>query len=75
MDVFMRGCNCLKDRCESDRSQAEANLAKNGATGERRGGISRCDSFQEGMVSKKPYDSMRTNADALAASVRADRRH
>src|SRR5208337_2064788 len=28
--------------------------------------------FQEGIVSKEQYDSMRTNADALAASVRAD---
>ena len=29
--------------------------------------------FQEGIVSKEQYDSMRTNADVLAASVRADK--
>ena len=54
--------------------QAEANLAKDQAQLENaRAEADRYTKlFQEGIVSKEQYDSMRTNADALAASVRAD---
>ena len=54
--------------------QAEANLAKDQAQLENaRAEAERYTKlFQEGIVSKEQYDSMRTNADALAASVRAD---
>jgi len=55
--------------------QAEANLAKDQAQLENaRAEADRYTKlFQEGIVSKEQYDSMRTNADALAASARADR--
>jgi len=55
--------------------QAEANLAKDQAQLENAGAESDRykELFQEGIVSKEQYDSMRTNADALAASVRADK--
>jgi len=55
--------------------QAEANLAKDQAQLENAGAESERykELFQEGIVSKEQYDSMRTNADALAASVRADK--
>ena len=55
--------------------QAEANLAKDQAQLENaRAEADRYTKlFQEGIVSKEQYDSMRTNADALAASVRADK--
>jgi len=55
--------------------QAEANLAKDQAQLENaKAEADRYTKlFQEGIVSKEQYDSMRTNADALAASVRADK--
>jgi len=55
--------------------QAEANLAKDQAQLENaKAEADRYTKlFQEGIVSKEQYDSMRTNADAFAASVRADR--
>ena len=55
--------------------QAEANLAKDQAQLENAGAESGRykELFDEGIVSKEQYDSMRTNADALAASVRADK--
>ena len=55
--------------------QAEANLAKDQAQLENaRAEADRYTKlFQEGIVSKEQYDSMRTNADALAASARADK--
>jgi len=55
--------------------QAEANLAKDQAQLENAGAESDRykELFQEGIVSKEQYDSMRTNADALAASARADK--
>ena len=54
--------------------QAEANLAKDQAQLENAKAEAEryTKLFQEGIVSKEQYDSMRTNADALAASVRAD---
>ncbi|MGO8734799.1 MAG: efflux RND transporter periplasmic adaptor subunit [Terriglobia bacterium] len=54
--------------------QAEANLAKDQAQLENaKAEEDRYTKlFQEGIVSKEQYDSMRTNADALAASVRGD---
>jgi multidrug efflux system membrane fusion protein len=64
------------DRRPSDTAlqQAEANLAKDQAQLENaKAEEDRYTKlFQEGIVSKEQYDSMRTNADALAASVRAD---
>ena len=55
--------------------QAEANLARDQAQLENaKAEADRYTKlFQEGIVSKEQYDSMRTNADALAASVRADK--
>ena len=55
--------------------QAEANLAKDQAQLENaKAEADRYTKlFQEGIVSKEQYDSMRTNADALAASVRGDK--
>ena len=55
--------------------QAEANLAKDQAQLENAKAEAEryTKLFQEGIVSKEQYDSMRTNADALAASVRADK--
>ena len=55
--------------------QAEANLAKDQAQLENAKAESEryTQLFEEGIVSKEQYDSMRTNADALAASVRADK--
>ena len=55
--------------------QAEANLARDQAQLENaKAEEDRYTKlFQEGIVSKEQYDSMRTNADALAASVRADK--
>ena len=55
--------------------QAEANLAKDQAQLENaKAEADRYTKlFQEGIVSNEQYDSMRTNADALAASVRADK--
>ena len=55
--------------------QAEANLAKDQAQLENaKAEADRYTKlFQEGIVSKEQYDSMRTNADALAASARADK--
>ena len=55
--------------------QAEANLAKDQAQLENaKAEAERYTTlFQEGIVSKEQYDSMRTNADAVAASVRADK--
>jgi len=55
--------------------QAEANLAKDQAQLENATAESGRynELFQEGIASKEQYDSMRTNADALAASVRADK--
>ena len=55
--------------------QAEANLAKDQAQLENaKAEAERYTTlFQEGIVSKEQYDSMRTNADGIAASVRADR--
>jgi len=55
--------------------QAEANLAKDQAQLENaKAEADRYTKlFQEGIVSKEQYDSMRTNADALAASVSADK--
>jgi multidrug efflux system membrane fusion protein len=55
--------------------QAEANLARDQAQLENaRAEAERYTKlFQEGIVSKEQYDSMRTNADALAASAKADR--
>ena len=55
--------------------QAEANLAKDQAQLENAAAESGRykELSQEGIVSKEQYDSMRTNADALAASVRADK--
>ena len=54
--------------------QAEANLARDqaqlqnaGAQAERYSKL-----YQDGIVSKEQYDTFRTNADALAAAVRAD---
>ncbi len=65
------------DRRPSDAAlqQAEANLAKDQAQLENaKAEADRYTKlFQEGIVSKEQYDSMRTNADALAASVRADK--
>jgi multidrug efflux system membrane fusion protein len=54
--------------------QAEANVAKDQAQLENAKAEAEryTKLFQEGIVSKEQYDSMRTNADALAASVRAD---
>jgi multidrug efflux system membrane fusion protein len=64
------------DRRPSDTAlqQAEANLAKDQAQLENAKAEAEryTKLFQEGIVSKEQYDSMRTNADALAASVRAD---
>jgi len=55
--------------------QAEANLAKDQAQLENAGAESDRykELFDEGIVSKEQYDSMRTNADALAASALADK--
>ena len=55
--------------------QAEANLAKDQAQLENaKTEAERYTTlFQEGIVSKEQYDSMRTNADAVGASVRADK--
>ena len=55
--------------------QAEANLARDQAQLENaKAEADRYTKlFQEDIVSKEQYDSMRTNADALAASVRADK--
>jgi multidrug efflux system membrane fusion protein len=55
--------------------QAEANLARDQAQLENAGAEADryTKLFQDGIVSKEQYDSMRTNADALAASVRADK--
>jgi len=55
--------------------QAEANLAKDQAQLENAAAESGRykELSQEGIVSKEQYDSMRTNADAVAASVRADK--
>jgi multidrug efflux system membrane fusion protein len=55
--------------------QAEANLAKDQAQLENAKAEAERYTmlFQEGIVSKEQYDSMRTNADGVAASVRADR--
>ena len=55
--------------------QAQANLARDQAQLENaRAEKDRyTELYQEGIVSKEQYDSMRTNADALAASVRADK--
>jgi len=55
--------------------QAEANLAKDQAQLENaKAEAERYTTlFQEGIVSKEQYDSMRTNADAVAASARADK--
>jgi multidrug efflux system membrane fusion protein len=55
--------------------QAEANLAKDQAQLQNAAAESGRykELSQEGIVSKEQYDSMRTNADALAASVRADK--
>ena len=55
--------------------QAEANLAKDQAQLENAKAEAEryTKLFQAGIVSKEQYDSMRTNADALAASVRADK--
>ena len=65
------------DRRPSDTAlqQAEANLAKDQALLENAKAEAEryTKLFQEGIVSKEQYDSMRTNADALAASVRADK--
>jgi len=54
--------------------QAEANLEKDQAQLENAKAEAEryTKLFQAGIVSKEQYDSMRTNADALAASVRAD---
>ena len=64
------------DRRPSDTAiqQAEANLAKDQAQLENAKAEAEryTKLFQEGIVSKEQFDSMRTNADALAASVRAD---
>ena len=65
------------DRAPFDTAlqQAEANLAKDQAQLENaRAEAERYTQlFQDGIVSKEQYDSMRTNADALAASARADK--
>ena len=65
------------DRRPSDTAiqQAEANLAKDQAQLENAKAEAEryTKLFQEGIVSKEQFDSMRTNADALAASVRADK--
>ena len=55
--------------------QAEANLAKDQAQLENAKAEAEryTKLFQEGIVSKEQYDSVRTNADALAASARADK--
>jgi len=64
------------DRAPFDAAlqQAEANLAKDQAQLENAKAEAEryTELFQEGIVSKEQYDSMRTNADALSASVRAD---
>jgi membrane fusion protein, multidrug efflux system len=58
----------------AQQRQAEANLIKDTAQAktaeveaERYGGL-----YRDGVVSKEQYDQMRTNADALAAVVKAD---
>ena len=60
---------------ETALQQAEANLAKDQAQLENAKAEAEryTKLFQEGIVSKEQYDSMRTNADALAASLRADK--
>jgi len=59
---------------ETALQQAEANLARDQAQLENAKAEAEryTELFQEGIVSKEQYDSMRTNADAVAASVRAD---
>ena len=65
------------DRAPFDTAlqQAEANLAKDQAQLEN--ALAEAERytqlFQDGIVSKEQYDSIRTNADALSASVRADK--
>lgn len=55
--------------------QLEANLARDQAQLENAGAQAEryAKLFQDGIVSKEQYDSFRTSADALAASVRADK--